>query len=81
MLPHVKVLDIAFTTVFTTDFKNFGAVKQIYQLTICRLSDIMATFVHGYYSFVAETKITKRLNLPLGDSAYLFVLSESFSGQ
>ena len=37
--------------------------------TICRLSDKMATFVHGSFSFVAETKITKRLDLPIGDSA------------
>ena len=39
MLPRVEVLDITFAAVCTADFKNFFLIKQIYQLTIDRLSD------------------------------------------
>ena len=37
-----------FSTIFTTDFKNFFFFLQFYYLTIERLSDKMCTFAHSY---------------------------------
>ena len=72
MLPHVKLLDVPLSTVFTADFGDFLLVKQINQLTKQRLSDKMCTFVHlcsCYLVFVVKTKVTKKAEPRQRDSA------------
>ncbi len=49
-----------FSTMFTTNLKNFCLVKQIYYLRIQRLSDKMCTFAQGYYTVCCKTKITTK---------------------
>ena len=72
VLPHVKLLDVPLSTVFTADFGDFFLVKQINQLTKQRLSDKMCTFVHlcsCYLVFVVKTKVTKKAEPRQRDSA------------
>lgn len=56
MLEGIKVLHVAFSMVCTAEFENFVLVKQIYQLTIHRLSAKMCTFVHSYRCYPRKHK-------------------------
>ena len=55
VLLAIKMLYVAFTSMFTAELENFCLVEQIYQLSIYRLSYKMCTFVHGYV-FCEENK-------------------------
>ena len=58
MRPAVKALDVALTIMLLANLKNFTTIKQIYDLTIERLSAKMCTITHGDVVGVVTYKIT-----------------------
>ena len=80
MLPCVKAIYILFRTDTSTKIKNFLLVKQIYQLSIHRLSAKMCTFVHRLYVLVIKDKLNEKAEFSHKKFSLFFDYSKMFSG-